>query len=674
MDEKEKIENEVEQTKTNAEKIYNEAIANGLSEAVLGFNFATEGVQLSQIDTLFKNNRWYLVSNMRQIISELYVEHGVVTTAVDVPVEDAFRNGVDVVTNQLDEEEIRQLKTHLVDDLQVYVQAQKWNRLFGGAGVIMITGQDPEEELDINSVAKGDKIRFRAVDMWELFHTRNQTEDLNTQLQQIEYSHYNYYQQKLHRSHVIKLIGKQPPSLVRPRLRGWGMSVLEVMIRSINQYLKANEVIFEVIDEFKVDIFKIKGLASSLIQADGDAKVRRRIQIANAEKNFQNAMTLDSEDDWGQKELAFAGISETLTGIKQHLASDLRMPLTKLFGVSAAGFNSGEDDIENYNAMVESSIRTPAKKDLILMIKVRCQQLFGYVPDDLDIEFTPLRVLSSEQEENVKTSKFSRLLQARQAGEISRLEFRQGINRDDLLPIQLDEEGIEDDLGKPEENKVSAKQATAPQSTMSAPLAKNESDLKKKVAVVGIIHEGEILTGQRRDNNKWTFPGGHFEEGESAEEAVYREALEECGISLNPGKLEALSKITNEDGTEVFPFIAYLDERQYPNTIKDPDSEFQIIKWVPLAKETTELMPESRHVPNDAIVNYFFGTIKNTRPFDDMAFEASGGDGQFSIWRKRLFLWPPDRYNKTKWEIAKEYGGNHWQKVLWKYKQLGGKL
>ena len=31
---------------------------------------------------------------------------------------------------------------------------------------------------------------------------------------------------------------------------------------------------------------------------------------------------------------------------------NLKMPITKLFGISAAGFSSGEDDIENYNSMI----------------------------------------------------------------------------------------------------------------------------------------------------------------------------------------------------------------------------------------------------------------------------------------------------------------------------------
>jgi hypothetical protein len=75
------------------------------------------------------------------------------------------------------------------------------------------------------------------------------------------------------------------------------------------------------------------------------------------------------------------------------------------------------------------------------MIEIKCQKLFGFIPDDLRINFKPLRILSAEQEENVKTQKFTRLLQAKQAGEVTRHEFREGCNKGNLLDITLDNAG-----------------------------------------------------------------------------------------------------------------------------------------------------------------------------------------------------------------------------------------
>lgn len=445
------------QSAENLKKFENSSpYKNGLSEAVgaeLGgfsgfpFNQGTPwSVQLSNVNTIFKNLRWYLVSNFRQLLSEVYVEIGLIQTIVDVPTDDAFRGGVEIKSKQLDEDQIDQLQTALErkDDYEAAAQATKWNRLFGGAGIIILTDQDPSTELDISLIDKDTPLEFRAVDMWELFFDIQNTEGPGPQLTDNDVDFYSYYGVKLHKSRVLRLTGLTAPSFIRPRLRGWGYSVVEKLVRSINQYLKSTDLSFEVLDEFKLDVYKIKNLTNTLLSPQGEDQVRKRVQLANWQKNYQHAVVMDSEDDFDHKQLSFTGLAEAMSGIRMQVASDMRMPLTKLFGISAAGFNSGEDDIEVYNSMIESEIRSKVKWHLLRMIEIRCQQLFGMVPDDLRIAFKPLRILSAEQEENVKTQKFSRLLQAKQSGEITRFEFREACNKDALLSISLDNSG--DDL------------------------------------------------------------------------------------------------------------------------------------------------------------------------------------------------------------------------------------
>lgn len=464
-----------------------EILNNGLASALLGtnpFGLPTSiGTQLNQVDTIFKNNRWYLISNMRQVLSEIYVEHGIIQTVVNVPVDDALRGGVLIKSKQLEPEQIEELCADMEEqnDLQVVAHTNYWNRLFGGAGTMVITDQDPKTPLDIESIREGEPLEFRDVDMWELFWTKQNTADYAAAIDQNDFNveFYDYYGKKVHHSRVFKLKGLKAPSFIRPRLRGWGISVVECLVNCLNQYLKSNNLIFEVLDEFKVDVYKIKNLSNTLLSANGETQIQRRVQLANQQKNYQNAITMDGEDDFIQKELSFAGIAETMQGIRMQIASDLRMPLTKVFGISAAGFSSGEDDIENYNSMIESSIRQPAKFHILKIVKLRCQQKYGFIPDDLSISFKPLRILSAEQEENVKTQKFNRLLAARQASEITLSEFRDGCNSDSLLPIQLESDpSLEAEL----EAEKDAQLGDAAGEGGEAPEKKTKSATQPKVA------------------------------------------------------------------------------------------------------------------------------------------------------------------------------------------------
>lgn len=430
--------------------VKNKAIENGFGAAV-GFGqggFPNQGFgqgsieQVENTTGLFENLRWYLASNFRQLLSQMYVEIGLVQTIVCVPVDDALRGGVMLKSKQLDEEQILALMNSMdrSNDLATAGWACKWNRLFGGAGVlILVDDQDPEEPLDLDSITENSNVEYRAVDMWELFWDKQNTEgyDPTTQTQDFEY--YNYYAEKVHKSRVLRLTGIEAPSFIRPRLRGWGVSVCEALVRSLNQYLKATDLGFEVLDEFKLDVYKIKNLVNTLMSPQGQQKVKERVQMTNWQKNYQNAIVMDSEDDFDHKQLSFAGLAEAMAGIRMQVASDMRMPITKLFGTSVSnGFSTDQNDMENYNSMVESEVREKIKYNYLRMCEIKCQQMFGMIPDDLVLEFKPLRELSAVDQETVKTQKFTRLMQAKEAGEISTEEFRDACNKGNLFDVELD--------------------------------------------------------------------------------------------------------------------------------------------------------------------------------------------------------------------------------------------
>lgn len=442
-----------------------------------------QGTAVNRTDPLFLNNRWALVSNLRQVLSQMYVEHGLVQTIVDVPVDDAFRGGIEIHSKQISPEEIEELQAAIeMEDLlnRVVGRGNKWKRLYGGAAIVVFDENKMDEPFSIDNISQGENLEFLAVDMWELFYSQVNI-DPNTQGAEISYEferlekgfeYYDYYGKKLHKSRVQRLHGLVAPSFIRPRLRGWGFSVVEAVVSSMNQYFKSKNVSYEVLDEFKIDVYKLKNLTSTLMSSGGTQKARERTQLANQMKNYLNAIILDGDDDYLQKQVSFSGLADVQKEVRMQVASDLRMPLTKIFGISAAGFNSGEDDIEVYNGMIESTVRAQSKKEILLLLQIKCKQLFGSVPTDLRFSYKPLRVLSLEQEENVKTQQFNRVLAALQAGAITSKTFADSCNKGNLLPVHIDEADIlelEETKEQEEEEKV---EAVTPPST---------SHLKKKV-------------------------------------------------------------------------------------------------------------------------------------------------------------------------------------------------
>lgn len=361
--------------------------------------------QMSQGWTLGDSNNYVPLTLDRILLTFSYMTHGIFQTAIDQPVYDAFRGGLIINSPELDPEtDIPLLLDYMRDNktLHEVVDAFRWARLYGGAGIIINTAQDTKMPLRRQFIDIPDlPLSFVAADRWELtMQTVN--------FLQMPFP-YNYYGVPLAEDRVIRIIGKEAPSFIRPQLMGWGFSELERMIRDLNAYCRAQESLFQILKEANIDVWRLIGFNDAILADLAQGKINRRILHANYLKSTYNSILMDKEDEFEQRTQTFAGWGEVLHQIRLGICSALRMPMSKVFGISAAGLGAGEDDLESYNAMVESEIREPAIPICHEVVSLSCRQLFGFEPE-LKITFEPLRVLGAVEEEEVKTSKQNRLM------------------------------------------------------------------------------------------------------------------------------------------------------------------------------------------------------------------------------------------------------------------------
>jgi len=106
----------------------------------------------------------------------------------------------------------------------------------------------------------------------------------------------------------------------------------------------------------------------------------------------------------------------------------------------------------------------------------------------------------------------------------------------------------------------------------------------KKVAVVAIKHpefDNLFLHGRRRDNKKWTIPGGGFEKEENAKECAVRELQEETGLKCKNMKYWGCKKVEEKNKKiEVHLFIADCPKSLDLCVEDDPDQEMVHFKFL----------------------------------------------------------------------------------------------
>ena len=389
------------------------------------------------------NTRENIYTIDRTNLNYRFCTDGIFKKIVVQRVDDALKGELNIISDLLSPEQIDELKDDINEKniIETVKRLLYWDRLFGGAGLICeVEGQDSSEILTFSSINQGNKINYYAVDRWEFSNTPYTSSD-QIKSARIDEEFY-YYDHIINKSRILLLRGISAPSLVRPILQGWGLSVVEPLIAPSNNYQKALNLIYELMDEAKVDVYKINGLNTTLLAGD-DKIIKDKLEVVNKLKNFMKAIAMDGDDDFIQKQLNLTGIIDIIHELKLDICSAMDYPITKLFGTSPSGFNSGDSELRMYNSTVEANTRPAVFNILKKILKLECKCLFGIYVDDLKLTLPPLETLNQEQLEGAKDREFARLMQLKDRDLIQQETLEQAINTASLFTdnITLDGDG-----------------------------------------------------------------------------------------------------------------------------------------------------------------------------------------------------------------------------------------
>ena len=125
--------------------------------------------------------------------------------------------------------------------------------------------------------------------------------------------------------------------------------------------------------------------------------------------------------------------------------------------------------------------------------------------------------------------------------------------------------------------------------------SKNEG---ARIRIAGlIVREGKILLAEHEKGGRryWLLPGGGMEYGETIEEALKRELLEEAGLVIEVGRLLwIVESIPGDKHRHVLNLIleaTALEEILHPN----PDRVLRDVRWKsPDELESLELFPDTK--------------------------------------------------------------------------------
>lgn len=358
-------------------------------------------------------------------LENMYIASDLAAVVVDRVVDDAMRQGFELKSSDPDFDagtmhEIVKWAEDQYGLTETVVEARKWSRLYGGAGVFV--GADGDQASPIKLGAKVHFLRahgkpeltthkwyndplkknFGKPAMYKLLGNvvGAAVEDKVTQSTKPETLI------DVHESRVPMFQGVKTTRRHFNERAGFGDSVLRRPYDVLVRFDGSWQSMMNLLVDASQGVYKVDGFLELLASNNFDLLVER-LALIDRTKSSYRAIILDAENEsYDRVRTPLQEIADILDRAMSRLAAATQTPVTILFGQSPAGLNAtGESDTRNWYDVVrkeQTLVFTPRLKDLFtILLSQPDSPTNGVVPEDLDVVFPSIWQNTPRQEAEI---------------------------------------------------------------------------------------------------------------------------------------------------------------------------------------------------------------------------------------------------------------------------------
>lgn len=284
-------------------------------------------------------------------------------------------------------------------------------RLFGGAGaLIVIKGHEKklDEPLDLDEVELNSYKGLTVFDRWSGITPSSEVcSDIDRPLNFGLPEYYECHGKdgasfRVHSSRIIRFTGPMMPEPERSAYSGWGMSVLAPVMQSIVSYDNVSYNALSLSYRAQIIGMRMPDLASLLSGLGGpqgaNQAFAQRMGAVNEMLSNQSLVLLPKDGELSKIDYSFSGLYELIQAFQLQLAGAAKMPVSLLWGRTLNGLGqAGDGDERIYEKTVATEGNTSLRPALEKLYPVIMVSELGEVPDDMDLDFPSIRVLTEQE-------------------------------------------------------------------------------------------------------------------------------------------------------------------------------------------------------------------------------------------------------------------------------------
>lgn len=269
---------------------------------------------------------------------------------IDLPTSEMLRAGY-TVTNDPDGETIKALKE--IRAKQKLTLALRWSHLFGGGLIVMLIDDgnvelsEPLNEKNIKSIKElrvydRHKVNWSSADLYSDENKEKYGEPEFYNITSLQSSGESAVL-VVHETRCLRFDGLSIPDKLRQENNGWGDNVFQGIFRQLSDLDSVFHASENIVEDFIQIIVQIEGLSELLGTEDGEALVKKRLEIFDLGSHVMNMIMMDKDESYTKVASSVTGLPEVISKFEGWLASKLGWPITLLTMNAPKGFDSKDD-------------------------------------------------------------------------------------------------------------------------------------------------------------------------------------------------------------------------------------------------------------------------------------------------------------------------------------------
>lgn len=359
-----------------------------------------------------KTQYGYFRANWRiseQELTDLFNHHDLARRIVALRPSECFREGIKVEVKD-DTDKAEKINKAIKDRgiVNQFRRATVFGRLQGGGLIIggLDDGQAQDKPLDEERIRRLRYLTFldkRYVSVRSYYEDPEADKFMEPEIYQISAPNGRMLA-AVHESRCIRFGGAETDERSARELGGWDFSVLQSCYNTLRAFENTWQAINVLVSDASQGVFTIKGLINGMATPNGRATMQSRMELIDMSRSVARAIVLDADhgENYRREATSFAGLDAVVDRAMMRMSAAAEVPVTRLFGRSAAGMNAtGEGDETVFYDSVKAEQTGVVEPKLRRVINWICKSkdgpTGGEIPEEYDICFPPLKQVNPKE-------------------------------------------------------------------------------------------------------------------------------------------------------------------------------------------------------------------------------------------------------------------------------------